>query len=429
LESLQPGVAVIVIGADSGSGNDVTARLVAAKLPTGNTPNDQNGVPALQAGELLYTGKITGVLSINTFTISLTTTTNGNGENNELDEPQPRNILLDEGAVLYSRQEPARKLTISDLKIGQRVTLIGKEAGARTIKARDVAVWDDDAGEARSLGIVTVNRQTAQYLSKGDEARRVRAFEEALKAYNQALLAAMNANDPAGQATTHNRLGLLYDELGQPGRALESFQKSLETWKRANNSNSEATTWLNLSGHYYDQKDLENASAAIQNSIRLFGNNNLRALAIAYSRLGSIQADQDKLTDALISWQQALGLARRAQERDEEIAVLEHLTMAYAMLGQSDKAQDDAEQLVALLPQIADQNVAGGANYSLGLAYKYLKQKAKAKEFLTQALALWKQAGRNDSAAAAQKQLDQLAATPPTTAAAAPPTGAIVPAN
>jgi tetratricopeptide (TPR) repeat protein len=424
-DALQPGVAVVVIGEDSGSGHPITARLIAAQVPVNapSTPAAGHGA-ALQPGELQYTGKITGVLAVDTFTIALMTATDSNGATTELGDPQPRNIRLGGGAVLRSRGTPGRELTISDLRIGQRVTLVGRETGGRSIEARTVEVWDDDAGQSRSLGVVSVNRQTAQLLSKGDDARRARSSEDALKAYNQALLAAVNANDAPGQAMTHNRLGLLYDDLGQSGRALESYQKSLEIWRRSGNGNSEATTLLNLAGHYHDQHDLENASAAVQRAIRLFGNGNPRALAIAYSRLGSIQADQHKLEDAVASWQQALDLARQAQERDEEATVLGRLANAYAALRQPDKAQEDAELLIALLPQLTDRDELAVSNYRLGLVYKLLHQTPKAKEFLTKAVTLWTQLGRNDNVAAAQKQLAQLEAAPPATA---PPVNAIVP--
>jgi tetratricopeptide (TPR) repeat protein len=420
-DALVPGRTVVVVGKDSGSGQPVTARLVAVSVPVTN-PNDAGLLP----GESQYAGKITGVLSADTFTIALMTTTDGNGATTELGKPQPRDIQLNDGALLQSRAATPRALTISDLRIGQRVTVIGQMATAPTIKARKVEVSDDDGTQSRSLGVVSVNSQTAQYLNKGDEARRGRAFEEALKNYNQALVAAMNANDSPGQAMTQNRLGLLYDELGQPGRALESYQKSLAIWRHTGNAGSEATTWLNFADHYRDQRDLENASKAIQEAIRLFGNTNARALAIAYSRYGSIQSEQKKLSEAVESWQKALAYARQSQERNEEISVLGSLANAYAALGQPDKAREDAELLIAILPQITDQNQLARSNYVLGIAYKQLRQTPQAKEYLSAAATLWTQLGQRDNAATAQKHLAELGGA---SSAPKPPANAIVPDN
>lgn len=438
---LKAGVKVVVLGRDAGSGKDVPARVIGAAVQpmpgastaiddqtTADDADDKNELK-VRAGETRYDGKITGVLSADVFTVSVVSTTSAAGATNELMEPQVKNIQASDETLIRSREDANRKLTMADLKIGLRVSLVGKDAGAKTIKAREVAVWDDNSGRTRSLGSVSVNMQTALLLAKGDESQRAHSLEDALKSYNAALQAAMNANDEPGQAMSHNRLALLYGDLGQPKRALEGFNKALEIWRRARNTNSEATTYLNLAGHYQRTNDMKNARTAIESAIRLFGNSgNSKALAIAYSRLGRIQSEQGEMEAAIASWQQALGLARQSQERDEEINVLGHLSVGYAKTNQTDKAQEVIGQLVALLPNIADKDDQAMSNYLIGIAYKDLNNKDQARTYLTQAVNLWNIAGQRDAATAAQKQISKLEAAPEPQQEQ-PAEGAIVPAG
>jgi tetratricopeptide (TPR) repeat protein len=435
---LKPGLKVVVIGKDAGSGKDVPARIVAmmpapatgippqVAAPDEEKSSDKNQV-VLQSGETRYDGKITGVLSATIFAISVVSTTNARGETTELAEPQTRNIQIGADTTMRSRDDLARKMQFTDLKIGLRVTLAGKDAGAKTIKAREVAVWDDEESKSRSLGTVEIHHAVAVLLNRGDEFQRARAYEDAAKTYNAALQAAMNENDAPGQGMVYNRLGLTYEDLGQSKRALESFQQALEIWRRVGNSNSEATTLLNLGGYYIAHDDLKAAREAVANAIRLYGgSSNNRALAIAYNQLGEIQAGQGEGENAVASWQQALSLARQTQDHDEEIMILSRLAVGYARLKQAEKSNEIIEQLVAALPQIADKNEAGRTNFMIGLAYKYSGQNDKAKTFFTQAQTLWTEAGRRDNAEAAQKQIEKLGTGD--TDEAAPRIGAIVPA-
>lgn len=452
LADLQAGDKVIVLAKDAGAGKDVTARLVAATLaPRANNSSgtstaagvgvkmetekgaDKNQV-VLQNGETRFDGKITGVLSATMFTVSVVSTTNAKGLTTELAEPQTKNIQVSETSQLRSREDAARAMKFTDLKIGLRVTLAGKTAGSKTIAAREVAVWDDDESKRRSLGTVQIHQAVAVLLNRGDEFQRARSFEDAAKTYNAALQAGMNENDASGQGLSYNRLGLTYADLGQPKRALESFQKALEIWRRVGNSNSEATTLLNMGGFYMAHDDLKAAREAVESALRLYGGGgNNRALAIAYNQLGEIQADQGENENAVASWQQALSLARQTQDHDEERAILGRLALGYAQLKQTEKSNEIIEQLVVSLPQIADKSDAAQTNFVIGLAYKTTGQNDKAKPFFTQAQALWTESGRRDSAAAAQKQLDMLdkpaEAGDDGEAAEAPAMGAIAPAE
>ena len=413
---LKAGVRIVAIGKDAGTGKDVPARLVLV-VPAEESPGaPEGGEPAtgdptalaVRAGETLYEGKVTGVLSDTVFTVSVAIETNAQGVTTEHEESQAKTVEVGVETDLHSRSDATKKLKFVDIKVGQRVTFVAKSG--RPMKAREVALWDDDGGKTRYRGTVTISYEAAVQAKKGDEAFDARLYEESLKFYNRGLNAARGAGDSAGQGLIHARLGRTYLRLNQTNRAMESYQSALEVYRRTGNTESVGSTLLNISRIYAAAKDHKQARATVDEAINsLQAGGNSPVLAFAYSQRGHIQADQNETAEALESWQQALAISRQFNERDEESSLLGQIAMAQSELRQTANANETIEQLLALIPGIADQSEQAWAYYMAGTAYQNLGENAKAVENMTQAQTIFTAAGQQEDADNAQKILDEWA--------------------
>ncbi|MCS6863149.1 MAG: tetratricopeptide repeat protein, partial [Abditibacteriales bacterium] len=67
----------------------------------------------------------------------------------------------------------------------------------------------------------------AGLLAKGMEAYQAYKFDEALRFLNEALVKSRALKDKQGEAETLHNIGAVYDNLGQPQKALDYYQRAL----------------------------------------------------------------------------------------------------------------------------------------------------------------------------------------------------------
>lgn len=423
---LQVGARIVVIGKDVGAAKvDVPARLVLIIPPAtalapveGSTPFagegdelalTEPGEPILQAGESRYEGTITGILSPEIFTASISLQVNDKGENAELAQLRSKSVEMNAETVLRSRSNAEQKLKLEDLKVGQRVTIVGN-SGGRIVRAREVALWIEDVGKTRYHGSVNVSREVATLSDKGDEAREARIFEEALKLYNRALQAAQGNDDLDGQGFVHARLGLTYEQMGQNKNAMESFQSSLAIWKRTGNTANQGTALINISRLYAAAKDAKKARATVDEAIvALEDGGNSPVLAIAYGLRGQIQADAEQVSQALESWQRALSISRELKEKDDERTWLGQIAVAYAELNQKAKSLETIAEVEVLIAQTQDKSEQAASYYWIAIAYHSLNDTAKALENMKRAATLYGESEQRESASEAAKLIEEWA--------------------
>lgn len=104
---------------------------------------------------------------------------------------------------------------------------------------------------------------------------------------------------------------------------------------------------------------------------------------------GVQQAQANQYEAALKSWEQALTLYRRLQDRDGEGNVLVSLGNAYQQLSQYDKAITYYQQLLPIYQQNQDHAAEGLTLANLGFSYNFLSQYDKAIAYLQQSVKVW----------------------------------------
>jgi tetratricopeptide (TPR) repeat protein len=123
-------------------------------------------------------------------------------------------------------------------------------------------------------------------------------------------------------------------------------------------------------------------------------NSDFRALASAYSRLGTLFEKNDNLEASLHSWKKALEIYTSKSGRDSIVAgeILYSVGKIYHELGNLDKSVSCFSEAVKILrPKVEDNDMIGQALGHIGRNYARKKQYARAIELCTESLRLQKQ--------------------------------------
>jgi tetratricopeptide (TPR) repeat protein len=117
-------------------------------------------------------------------------------------------------------------------------------------------------------------------------------------------------------------------------------------------------------------------------------------LCSAYADAGANLLSLRQHPQDQVRWREAaLAAARRLQKRDTESVHLGNLGLAYAALGETNRAIEFHDQRLAIAREIDDRRGQGKALGNLGLAYAALGETNRAIEFYDQALALDREVG------------------------------------
>jgi tetratricopeptide (TPR) repeat protein len=127
-------------------------------------------------------------------------------------------------------------------------------------------------------------------------------------------------------------------------------------------------------------------SAACRMGDKEYQSYHLGNLGLAYADLGQVEK-------AIDHYQQALVIAREIGDRRGEGNALGNLGLAYADLGQVDKAIDYHQQALLIAREIGDRRGEGNTLGNLGLAYANLGQVDKGIEIFQQVLAIARETG------------------------------------
>jgi CHAT domain-containing protein/tetratricopeptide (TPR) repeat protein len=172
--------------------------------------------------------------------------------------------------------------------------------------------------------------------------------------YQQALAIRKDIGDKAGEGTTLNNIGLVYESVGQYPKALEFFSQALAIRKDIGDKAGEG--------------------------------NSLNSIGAVYNYLG-------QYPKALEFYQQALAISKDIGDKAGEGTTLGNIGVVYNSLGQYPKALDFFSQALAIRQEVGDKAGEGSTLGNIGAVYHYQAQYPKALEFYQEALAISKDIG------------------------------------
>ncbi|WP_426432063.1 tetratricopeptide repeat protein [Winogradskyella sp. HB-48] len=153
-----------------------------------------------------------------------------------------------------------------------------------------------------------------------------------------ALSSSKNINYKKGEATSNALLGSVFEKLSNYNKALEFQEKSLSLFSLLKDSTGIAITNENIGSIY---EDLEQYQKALNyfNIANRFAKNSPWDLKInIINNIGDVNRKTKKYSDAILFTEQALKLAKSANNQSQLVSALKDLSRTYADMGNFEEA-------------------------------------------------------------------------------------------
>ncbi len=156
---------------------------------------------------------------------------------------------------------------------------------------------------------------------------------KAIPYYKEALNIYKKTDFKAGIGGCYLNLGNCFGETGQPDKAIEFTNKSIPYFNK-NDCYSLSIAYSNLSDFYILKKGFENAISALEKSVFYsIKGNRKRQLLFNYIKLGKLRKEQQKYNEAINSFNKALELAQKTQDKEAIRKTLLVMADCYAKSG------------------------------------------------------------------------------------------------
>jgi tetratricopeptide (TPR) repeat protein len=233
---------------------------------------------------------------------------------------------------------------------------------------------------------------------------------DALAIHSQALHAAQDTNDLAGQSHALTNLGMAHLWLGQHGPAADHLRQALHLSEQAGDSAGQARALNNLGiveerlGRYQQAADHHEQALHLY---RQAGDRTGEAHALG--ALGTVEERLGRYQPAAGYREQALALFRQAGDRIGEANALNNLGVVEANLGRHGPATDHLHQALALYRQVGSRTGEAWTLDSLGTLHTGLGQPTEATACFQQARAIFRETGERSGEAWALNGLGEAA--------------------
>jgi CHAT domain-containing protein len=270
------------------------------------------------------------------------------------------------------------------------VSPLGKNAVAGRYQARIQELRAATAQDTNRLAAERLVNEGAQLVNEGSKD----SLEQALQKFEQARPLFHSINDALSEAVTLNKIGRVYDDLGEKQKALDNYALALPLRRAVGDRGGEATTLTNI-GAVYDnlgerQKALDNYALALP-LFRAIGNRGGEAITL--NNIGAVYDNLGEKQKALDNYALALPLLRAVGDRRREANTLNNIGLVYYSLGETQKALDNFALALPLLRTVGDRGGEAITLNNIGGAYDNLGEKQKALDNYALALPLLRTVG------------------------------------
>jgi tetratricopeptide (TPR) repeat protein len=262
----------------------------------------------------------------------------------------------DDGALKQLEQLATQYPHDPDLPVAYAQALAANGEGKRaiTVLDRHVAADAQDGRAFFLLGKYSIQQGNAQ-----------RAVEDYLV---RALVLRTRAGDAAGEAETHNALGIGYERLGQLDAASEQYEKAVTMRDKLGDKRGLATSLRNLAVVQAVRGDNAAAERSIDRAKGLLEALGDRAsLADLYNDRGVVAEEHGDFAAALAAYREALALRRQVDAPAPIAESLDNVGLTYYRLGEFDNALAYWQQALAAYEKLEDRPKKLRIGQSIGL--------------------------------------------------------------
>jgi protein O-GlcNAc transferase len=228
--------------------------------------------------------------------------------------------------------------------------------------------------------------RAADYFERGEAYEQQSLYAQAVSMYSEALRI-----DP-NNIEAHYRMGVVYDKLGNPERAAQKYQDTLNLNPgHAGALSALAGQHLNRGLRYRQQGQLAEATQELKAVLQFNP-----ASSAAHQALGEIYEEQGQQAEAMQHYQEVL-------RTDPDSAASHYrLGIGYEKQAQYDQAVAQFQEVLRINPDHPE------AHAGLAVAYQKQGQSEEAAAAFRQAIRLYLIAGRRDLALEVKKTQDEL---------------------
>jgi CHAT domain-containing protein/Tfp pilus assembly protein PilF len=143
-------------------------------------------------------------------------------------------------------------------------------------------------------------------------------------------------------------------------------------------------------GQYKYQESIETFKQALAIAIKIKDRENE---ALAYVGLGGVYSDIGQPQKALEYYEKALPITQEVGDRSGEATTLNNIGVVYSNIGKPQKALEYYEKALPILQEVGDRSVEATTLNNIGAVYRQIGQLQKALEFFEKALPITQEVG------------------------------------
>ena len=275
--------------------------------------------------------------------------------------------------AIESFQAATAIVSTGKLGKGNRARLIaarmGRKASEVLEKKGDFVAADNGLGEALgALGDASHAEKGRILLDQGIVHWKRGDYDEARGHVFESLVELeIEKEDLKDISKAHNTLGLIFQSKGDYDRALEEFNKSLETDTKTGDMRSAITTKNNIGVVYWNKDDYDIAAKIFEDNlatIRKIGDP--YALANTYNNLGLVHWNRGKNVEARGWHEKSLSIRERIGDMPGIAACYNNLGLVDWGLGEFDKALGNFQKCLAMREALGDRSGMAVCHNNIG---------------------------------------------------------------
>jgi tetratricopeptide (TPR) repeat protein/CHAT domain-containing protein len=309
----------------------------------------------------------------------------------------PDNLLV---VGVDNAKETQGTESLSAVALASGVYRLGVQSQHKNAAAGRYEVKIEELREAAATEINTLGADAA--LRQGDTLRHMETAEslrKSIEKYGTAASLYHAAGNRKSEASALNRMGMIYNSLGEKQQALTYLEQSLAIRRGIPDPGGEAATLNNMAAVYNSQGDKRRALAIFEKALQIMrGLDEPDAVATLLNNIGAVRSDLGDKKTALEYYGQALTIYRNRDDRAGQATTLNNIGKAYDDLGDKKTALADYEQSLDIATAIGDRSIEAAALNNIGKVYDDQGDKKTALVKFEQALKL--RAAINDLAGA-----------------------------
>ncbi|ASR37824.1 hypothetical protein BAY61_25650 [Prauserella marina] len=179
-------------------------------------------------------------------------------------------------------------------------------------------------------------------------------FADAIACHGEAVSHYAKADDRKGQAWNLNNLGVVYDNIKCFPEALDCYTRALELFRIMGDERGIGIALNNLGDVYRQSGQYEHASRLLHEALEVQRGGSDGAQRMTLCTLGDLHRDSARMNEAVADYETALEINVELGDRWRAATVLMRLGEALAALGRKSRAEACLREALAVLTEFGD---------------------------------------------------------------------------